>query len=73
MRLRPKLMTVGTSMVGLIPVMWATGTGSDVYETFDCTINRRIVNVRSSRSCCNSDTFCNNERASIKKRKIRII
>ena len=27
LRLRPKLMTVGTSMVGLIPVMWATGTG----------------------------------------------
>ncbi|MBK9097413.1 MAG: efflux RND transporter permease subunit [bacterium] len=32
MRLRPKLMTVGTSMVGLIPVMWATGTGSDVMK-----------------------------------------
>lgn len=32
LRLRPKLMTVGTSMVGLIPVMWATGTGSDVMK-----------------------------------------
>ncbi|MFZ2324992.1 MAG: efflux RND transporter permease subunit [Ignavibacteriaceae bacterium] len=32
LRLRPKLMTVGTSMVGLIPVMRATGTGSDVMK-----------------------------------------
>lgn len=32
LRLRPKLMTVGTSMVGLIPIMWATGTGSDVMK-----------------------------------------
>ena len=29
-RIRPKLMTVGTDMVGLLPVMWATGVGSDV-------------------------------------------
>lgn len=32
LRLRPKLMTVGTSMVGLIPIMWATGTGADVMK-----------------------------------------
>ncbi|OGU68327.1 MAG: hypothetical protein A2W30_07145 [Ignavibacteria bacterium RBG_16_36_9] len=32
LRLRPKLMTVFTAMVGLIPVMWATGTGSDVMK-----------------------------------------
>ena len=32
LRLRPKLMTVFTSMVGLIPIMWATGTGSDVMK-----------------------------------------
>jgi copper/silver efflux system protein len=29
-RLRPKLMTVSVSLFGLIPVLWATGTGSDV-------------------------------------------
>ncbi len=32
LRLRPKLMTVATSMVGLVPIMWATGTGSDVMK-----------------------------------------
>ena len=32
LRLRPKLMTVFTAMVGLVPVMWATGTGSDVMK-----------------------------------------
>lgn len=30
LRLRPKLMTVAAAMFGLIPVMWATGTGSDL-------------------------------------------
>ena len=30
LRLRPKLMTVAVAMLGLIPVMWATGTGSDL-------------------------------------------
>lgn len=30
LRLRPKLMTVAVAMIGLIPVMWATGTGSDL-------------------------------------------
>jgi len=32
LRLRPKLMTVFTAMVGLVPIMWATGTGSDVMK-----------------------------------------
>jgi Cu(I)/Ag(I) efflux system membrane protein CusA/SilA len=32
LRLRPKLMTVFTAMAGLIPVMWSTGTGSDVMK-----------------------------------------
>ncbi|WP_131538576.1 efflux RND transporter permease subunit [Pedobacter nototheniae] len=29
-RLRPKLMTVCVALFGLVPVLWATGTGSDV-------------------------------------------
>lgn len=29
-RLRPKIMTVSVSLFGLIPVLWATGVGSDV-------------------------------------------
>jgi len=32
MRLRPKIMTVGTSLIGLIPIMGSTGTGSDVMK-----------------------------------------
>lgn len=31
-RIRPKLMTVLTTMVGLLPVMWSTGTGADVMK-----------------------------------------
>ncbi len=31
-RLRPKFMTVATTFLGLVPIMWATGTGSDVMK-----------------------------------------
>ena len=29
LRVRPKLMTVATTVIGLLPLLWATGTGSD--------------------------------------------
>jgi Cu(I)/Ag(I) efflux system membrane protein CusA/SilA len=29
-RLRPKIMTVSVALFGLVPVLWATGIGSDV-------------------------------------------
>ena len=29
-RLRPKVMTVAVMFMGLVPIMWSTGTGSDV-------------------------------------------
>jgi Cu(I)/Ag(I) efflux system membrane protein CusA/SilA len=31
-RLRPKVMTVATMFLGLVPIMWATGSGSDVMK-----------------------------------------
>jgi Cu(I)/Ag(I) efflux system membrane protein CusA/SilA len=31
-RLRPKFMTMATTCIGFIPIMWATGTGSDVWK-----------------------------------------
>ena len=31
-RIRPKFMTVATLLVGLIPIMWATGAGSDMMK-----------------------------------------
>jgi Cu(I)/Ag(I) efflux system membrane protein CusA/SilA len=31
-RLRPKMMTVATMFLGLVPIMWATGTGSDMMK-----------------------------------------
>jgi Cu(I)/Ag(I) efflux system membrane protein CusA/SilA len=30
LRLRPKIMTVGTSLIALLPIMWSAGVGSDV-------------------------------------------
>jgi len=32
MRVRPKLMTVATTMIALLPLLWATGTGADVMK-----------------------------------------
>src|SRR5437762_11872341 len=31
-RVRPKMMTVVAIMAGLLPIMWSTGTGSDIME-----------------------------------------
>jgi Cu(I)/Ag(I) efflux system membrane protein CusA/SilA len=31
-RLRPKLMTVATAFLGLMPIMWSTGTGADLMK-----------------------------------------
>lgn len=31
-RLRPKIMAVATMFLGLVPIMWASGTGSDVMK-----------------------------------------
>src|SRR5881398_1011121 len=31
-RIRPKMMTVATILVGLVPVLWSTGTGADVMK-----------------------------------------
>jgi Cu(I)/Ag(I) efflux system membrane protein CusA/SilA len=31
-RIRPKLMTVLTTLIGLVPVLWSTGTGADVMK-----------------------------------------
>ncbi len=31
-RIRPKFMTVATMFLGLVPIMWATGTGADVMK-----------------------------------------
>jgi Cu(I)/Ag(I) efflux system membrane protein CusA/SilA len=32
LRLRPKVMTVGTTLIGLVPIMWSTGVGADVMK-----------------------------------------
>jgi Cu(I)/Ag(I) efflux system membrane protein CusA/SilA len=31
-RIRPKFMTVATTFIGLVPILWATGTGADVMK-----------------------------------------
>ncbi len=31
-RIRPKLMTVMTTMIGLVPILWSAGTGADVMK-----------------------------------------
>jgi len=31
-RVRPKVMTVACAAIGLLPIMWSTGTGADVMK-----------------------------------------
>jgi len=31
-RIRPKAMTVSAAMLGLLPIMWSTGTGADLMK-----------------------------------------
>jgi Cu(I)/Ag(I) efflux system membrane protein CusA/SilA len=31
-RIRPKFMTAATMFIGLVPILWSTGTGSDVMK-----------------------------------------
>jgi Cu(I)/Ag(I) efflux system membrane protein CusA/SilA len=31
-RIRPKMMTVGTTFIGLMPLLWSTGTGADMMK-----------------------------------------
>jgi Cu(I)/Ag(I) efflux system membrane protein CusA/SilA len=31
-RIRPKFMTVATTFIGLVPILWATGAGADVMK-----------------------------------------
>jgi Cu(I)/Ag(I) efflux system membrane protein CusA/SilA len=31
-RVRPKIMTIGTTIIGLLPILWGTGTGADVMK-----------------------------------------
>ena len=48
-RLRPKFTTVATMFVGLIPIMWATGTGSDLWKRIAAPMVGGISLLSSSR------------------------
>ncbi len=43
LRLRPKLMTVGTTLIGLIPIMWSAGVGADVMKPIAAPIIGGVV------------------------------
>jgi Cu(I)/Ag(I) efflux system membrane protein CusA/SilA len=32
LRVRPKAMTVATTVIGLLPILWETGTGSEITQ-----------------------------------------
>ncbi|MCX8118471.1 MAG: CusA/CzcA family heavy metal efflux RND transporter [Desulfobacterota bacterium] len=43
LRLRPKLMTVGTTLISLLPLMWSTGVGADVMKPIAAPIIGGLV------------------------------
>ncbi len=52
-RIRPKLMTVLTTMIGLLPLLWSTGTGADVMKR----IAAPMVGGSSPRSCSSCSVY----------------
>jgi Cu(I)/Ag(I) efflux system membrane protein CusA/SilA len=42
-RLRPKFMTVATMFIGLVPIMWADGTGADVMKRIAAPIVGGVI------------------------------
>ena len=49
-RIRPKFMTVATDFIGFFPIMWATGTGSDVMKRIARADDRRHLHVVPARA-----------------------
>src|SRR5512138_480767 len=43
LRVRPKLMTVATMLAGLVPLLWATGSGADVMKRIAAPMVGRLV------------------------------
>ena len=44
-RLRPKVMTVGVMFMGLVPIMWSTGSGADVMKRIAAPDDRRDIHL----------------------------
>ena len=42
-RIRPKMMTVMSLMLGLLPIMWSTGTGADMMKRIAAPIVGGVV------------------------------
>ncbi len=43
LRLRPKIMTVGTTLIALLPIMWSSGVGADVMKPIATPIIGGVV------------------------------
>lgn len=57
-RVRPKMMTVTTDLLALIPILWSTGTGSQVWKRYrgaygwrHCNISASYINRHTSDIC----------------------
>ncbi len=43
LRLRPKIMTVGTTLIALLPIMWSSGVGADVMKPIAAPIIGGVI------------------------------
>jgi Cu(I)/Ag(I) efflux system membrane protein CusA/SilA len=43
LRLRPKIMTDGTTLIGLVPIMWSSGVGADVMKPIAAPIIGGVI------------------------------
>ena len=51
-RLRPKLLTEGTTIIGLAPMLWATGTGAEIMQPMAAPVLGGILVADEVIDCC---------------------
>ena len=64
-RVRPKMMTVVAIMAGLLPILWSTGTGSEVMRRIAAADGRRDGVLHSSDAAGHPGHLCDRERLGI--------
>ena len=60
-RVRPKMMTVVAIMAGLLPIMWGTGTGSEVMSRIAAPMVGGMISVDGAHAGGDPGAVCDGE------------
>ncbi|RJR29580.1 MAG: efflux RND transporter permease subunit [Desulfobacteraceae bacterium] len=71
LRLRPKLMTVSTTLIGLLPIMWSSGVGADVMKPIAAPIIGGMITSTIHVLIITPVIFAIMKRSALKRGKLR--